>query len=408
MEAYLQALLNNQIVTGLSFTALLGAVAFQLRRLPLGLYHLALRAFTVKLDVDSRDPVFLWIDKWLSVQPYAKRTHMVTLRSEANVLASPEEQAEQKWILSPGYGMHWFLWSGRLIVVNRGFEEAKVDSKRPIEKVEFRTLGRSQDILRRLVNEAYELVAQKNLVTIRVWRDWWAPIPGKAPRPLDTLVLQQGQMERLLADIQWFTGAKDWYIERGIPYRRGYLFTGSPGTGKTSVVLALAGYLKRPVCVLNIGSIKDDNGLFSAIADAPVNAMILIEDIDCAQPAKTRSDASHPDGPSEEGSGVTKAGLLNALDGVTTPDGRIVVMTTNYHDRLDEALIRPGRADVHEHFECLDAEAQIRMARRFYGDVPFIPSSQPVSPAAMQAAFMRHPDDYARAMALIEDVRRAA
>lgn len=409
---YFNALLSNQIVTGLSATAILGAVAFQLRRVPSALYSLILRSFTVKLTVDSRDGVFLWIDKWLSSQPYARRTHMVTLRSGNNHDAPPDDTQQEKWILTPGYGVHWFWWCGRLIVVTRGYEDMKDQGKQPVEKIEFRTVGRTQKILRDLVNEAYDLVAQKNLVTIRIWRGWWAPTPGKTPRRIDTLVLKDDQMERILDDLSWFADSKEWYLTRGIPYRRGYLLSGPPGTGKTSVVLAIAGYLKRPVCVLNIGSVEDDNQLFSAIADAPPDAIVLIEDIDCAHSAKTREKKTLGESkdPQETEGGVTKAGLLNALDGITTPDGRIVVMTTNYPGRLDAALIRPGRADVHERLEYLGMKDQIRMADRFYGDVPFIPSRTPLSPAAMQAAFMRHPTDHAQAMASIEvaEEKRAA
>jgi chaperone BCS1 len=214
---------------------------------------------------------------------------------------------------------------------------------------------------------------------------------GKSPRSIETIILQPGQKERILSDLNWFSMAKDWYVERGIPYRRGYLFSGPPGTGKTSAVLAIASHLKRQVCVLNLGSVEDDDSLFSAIADAPPEAIILIEDIDCAVSAQGREKREGDEDKAR--GGVTKAGLLNALDGITTPDGRIFIMTTNYPERLDAALIRPGRADVREEFEWLEPAEQKLMGTRFYGENMFTPLTHRVAPAAMQASFMMFPDN---------------
>ena len=205
-------------------------------------------------------------------------------------------------------------------------------------------------------------------------------------------------MERILADLDWFLGARDWYHQRGIPFRRGFLFAGPSGTGKTSLVLALAGHLNRPICVLSLGTINQDNALFSAFNDAPPDAIILIEDVDCAFPAQRRDEDGKAMGQ------VTKAGLLNAIDGVTTPDGRIFVMTTNYPERLDSALVRPGRADVHEKFAYLEAVEQQHMAARFYAD-GFQPVPFAVSPAALQAVFMQHPNDPKAAHDLLAETK---
>lgn len=130
-------------------------------------------------------------------------------------------------------------------------------------------------------------------------------------------------------------------MEMGIPYRRGYLLFGPPGTGKTSFTLAVAGALKLNICYLNLsGDRLDDDGLNRALNQAPANSIILLEDIDAI--FRNRESVSK-----RKGRSVSFSGLLNALDGVRSQEGRILVMSTNHKERLDPALIRPGRCDMH-------------------------------------------------------------
>lgn len=166
-----------------------------------------------------------------------------------------------------------------------------------------------------------------------------------------------------------------WYSDRGIPYRRGYLLHGKPGSGKSSMCHALASELDRPVYVLSLSSKSlNDATLVDRMSEVPYDSIVLLEDIDAAF---VDGDASAEDasaggqkkkpakggGRGRDGKGALSfSALLNAIDGIGAAEGRLLCMTTNHADRLDSALVRPGRIDSQFAFE----NATPQQARELY------------------------------------------
>jgi chaperone BCS1 len=195
-------------------------------------------------------------------------------------------------------------------------------------------------------------------------------------RPIESVVLPSILKNKLVTDIEKFlcSKTKDFYLRNGIPYRRSYLFYGIPGTGKTSMVQALAGHFKRNVCFLlpTHPEMTDDN-LREAIHQIPENSIVVFEDID-ALFTKDRENKLNK-------SALTFSGLLNALDGIGSPNGQIFVLTTNLRDNLDNALIRNGRVDLHIHFTYANEEQMEQMWNNFY------PSSSSVGATSLAKQF---------------------
>ncbi|KAH8824515.1 P-loop containing nucleoside triphosphate hydrolase protein [Flagelloscypha sp. PMI_526] len=181
----------------------------------------------------------------------------------------------------------------------------------------------------------------------------WAVSKQKPLRPLNTVTLEEGVLENLVKDVRNFLHLEEWYNAQGIPHRRGYLLHGPPGTGKTSTIYALAGELGLEIYSCSLSGI-DDDFLQRLAASIPRKSIFLIEDIDCAFPSREDQDDGDAQAmafgqgiwpPPDNATSVTMSGLLNVLDGVGSDEGRIFFATTNYPQRLDPALSRPGRID---------------------------------------------------------------
>ncbi len=196
---------------------------------------------------------------------------------------------------------------------------------------------------------------------IQVYRrngNGWDRGPIQTRRSKDSLILPDDTTESVLDDIRIFQSSKQWYADRGIPYRRSLLFQGVVGSGKSTLAGICASEFNLGIATLLFSDPGLDDVVFRSLLDSlPSNAILLIEDIDTAFEHRLPSDAKI---------GITLEGLLNALDGVGCRDGRILIMTTNYPGRIDAALTRPGRVDRRIEFGYATREMIAAMFLWFY------------------------------------------
>ncbi|CAM6092085.1 unnamed protein product [Calypogeia fissa] len=220
----------------------------------------------------------------------------------------------------------------------------------------------------------------------------WQSVPFKHPANFDTLALSDEDLKaRVIADLDKFSANENYYKRIGKAWKRGYLLYGPPGTGKSSMIAAIANKMRYDVYDLELTEVPSNAELRKLLLSTANKAVVVIEDIDCSldlsgqrkkkkkeEPAATttttttgtaaeRSQPGKPSPDNNEQSKVTLSGLLNFVDGLWSCCGqeRIFIFTTNYIEKLDPALLRAGRMDMHIHLSYCTFSAFKQLAKNY-------------------------------------------
>ncbi len=347
----------NPVVGGMAGLWVTGMLTYLLRDVPkrifTGLFNLADRYFTVKVVLDSGHESFYHFIKWYEENKDVTKSRTMRVTNGAYGHENPE--------VSLGYGFHWFMNKGWVFKLNRYKLDSQGSAKQK-EEITIKTLGFTQQKLFQLVTSTFP--KEKEFIPkVYVGKESsWDRNHRLPRRSWDSVILKAGQKERILNFLEEFAAEKEWYQSMGISYKTGILLEGVPGSGKTSVVKALAYHLKKNLCVVSCNTLTDTS-FAELLANTPKDSIVLMEDFDSITSTKSRDD-----GLGMTSFGITLSGLLNAIDGVFSSDGRILIATTNCADKLDEALLRPGRFDLKENIGYADEDMVIRMFKKFYPD----------------------------------------
>lgn len=287
------------------------------------------------------------------------------------------------------------------------------------------TLGSSKKPIELFLEDVWTTYCSdlRNKMTT-IWtprRGYWSVLADKQARSLDTVDLPDVDKMRLVEDIKnyFLPTTRARYQALGVPFRRGYLFHGPPGTGKTSLCMAIAACFGLELSVLPLANSDiTDSNLINYFRNMPQPGILLLEDVDSAGiQRETGSDGPPLSDTTKKVRkyGVTLSGLLNALDGPASPEGTIVIMTTNKPEKLDPALIRASRVDIRIPFTNLDQDLTLKIFRRFiYKDTiqnydtlanqfaSYIPEGK-FSPAELQGYLLIHGQSIHSALKNVEN-----
>ncbi|CAE7899431.1 BCS1 [Symbiodinium microadriaticum] len=337
----------------------------------------------------------------------ARQPDVQSLRYSPELLSGSVEENDLRTEATPttiGLGFFEFQWKGHELSALHQMFGSPVGAGNAVDVftnlVLFAKIGEAEALplfCNELVQQSEQV--QAGFINVFEWhptQQYWQARVVCPARPMASIILDAGVKEKLLADLDEFLApeTQKWYKEHGIQHKRGYLFYGVPGSGKTSLVQAIAGHFQHNLCYVHLTHPNlTDESLRAAMNQAPRHSLLVFEDIDAIfgrDREKLLADSV-----------LTFPGLLNALDGVGKADGQIFVMTTNHRDRLNPALIRNGRADLHVEFSYASDSQIAGMFARFYPGTEqrcqdFVTNlrhclaGRPVTTAALQHFFILH------------------
>lgn len=346
--------LNNDFFSGAVSATIIGSFLYQLKSIPKAIWGRIERKLTYTVTIYQHSELFTALEYYLFHHHY-KKYRTVEASIDGEVFndepcvpreGNKEETKEKPKIKFSHHSDEFVIWIKKFpIHITNGRE--KMENAGNLKNafiIHFSMkalLGKKRinSLLDQVLDQYNQTKVEKVTTDIYVnGYTHWDRIK-QLKKSFTNVVLPLEDKNSLLQDLSIFGEIKSTYQRMDIPYKRGYLFYGKPGNGKTSLAAAMADHLKKNICYLNLKSIGEDQQLQSLFTNLPHNSILIIEDIDtCFNGRKSNGK-------------ITFSSLLNCLDGVFYKEDLITIITTNHIKKLDPALIRPGRIDFQLHIK---------------------------------------------------------
>jgi mitochondrial chaperone BCS1 len=348
---------------------LLGSLTYLLRHVPRRVFNTILRLLSVEVWVNSD------VDAFPRVMKHVAKHRVKWLQRTFLVGSERYVDGDSDWMVGPGYGLSLFMF-GKIPALARLSKEES-DSGKFKMQLHIRFPGRSPGLITSFIDAVKKTVEDDGTESISIWSmesgGYWELAREKKPkRSLPTVFIDPEVKGDIVQQLQWFYDNGAWYKDRGLPWKMGILLYGDPGTGKSSLIHALASDFNKDIRMMNL-NILTDSAVLTALANVNEDDFLVIEDIDTYSVVGRRlpgTSGGRVGNFTDRSSiaGLSLSSLLNMLDGIPSPDGAVIIATTNYISKVDSALVRKGRFDLQYELTPVCGEVFVDMWAAFYGE----------------------------------------
>lgn len=339
----------------------LGVATYFLKGIPSTLYRLVKKQITTSIEITTPHSSLYNFMRWIEFSKYVNKLRVIRI---SNGKWGCEEEA----IKGVGYGIHLFWYRNRPLILN--YQRLETHTQYDKEMLTITKLGRNHNLLDDLVSRfSKHTEAYSSKTHIYGFGEvGWYKLQKYPSRDINSIYLSNTTKDKLLNILNKFGQSKHWYEQHNIPYRLGIALYGPSGTGKTSLIRAIGTYTSKNICILQP---NDLTNIVKAIEVLPSNSILVIEDIDSNIVVHSRdhNDNQKTKHPLEELLKTNMSEVLNALDGIIDTSGRILITTTNHINKLDPAMLRPGRIDLSLEIGYVDSDAFIQFIKSFFPEV---------------------------------------